>query len=181
MREPTIARNYADALVSLAREAGDLDGWGVMMDEVVNAVESDRRLANFLASPRVSAGQKNAILAKAFADRLPRLFVRFLQAVVRHRRQHLLAEIALQYHTIVDELEGRVHADVTVATEPDAALTAGVERRLSTVLGKRVVPHFRVRPDILGGTIVRVGDVVMDGSVRRRLNTLRARMLGQVR
>ncbi|MBX6332743.1 MAG: ATP synthase F1 subunit delta [Gemmatimonadaceae bacterium] len=181
MRDPTIARNYADALVSLAREAGDLDGWGVMMDEVVNAVASDRRLANFLASPRVSAGQKNAILAKAFADRLPRLFVRFLQAVVTHRRQHLLAEIALQYHTIVDELEGRVHADVTVATEPDAALAAGVEQRLSAVLGKRVVPHFRVRPDILGGTIVRVGDVVMDGSVRRRLNTLRARMLGQVR
>lgn len=177
MREPTIARNYADVLVELARRAGDLDGWGAMIDEVASAVQSDPRLARFLESPRVSAQQKNEILAKAFADRLPRLFVRFLQSVVAHRRQHLIPEIAVEYHAIVDEIQGRIHASVTVAHEPDHETSAGIARHLSRVFGKTVVPHFKVRPDILGGAIVRVGDRVIDGSVRRRLAALRARML----
>jgi F-type H+-transporting ATPase subunit delta len=179
MREPTIARNYAETLVALAQRADDLEGWGAMIDEVVNAVQSDVRLRRFLESPRVSAEQKNEILARAFADRLPRLFVRFLEAVVTHRRQHLLPEIAREYHDLVDEIEGRVHVDVTLAREPDAGGRESLVRELSRVLGKRVVPHIRVRSDILGGVIVRVGDTVMDGSVRRRLNLLRSRLLGQ--
>lgn len=177
MREPTISRNYAETLVALARRANDLEGWGGMMDEVVGAIESDPRLERFLESPRVSAAFKSELVARAFADRLPRLFVRFLQAVITHRRQHLLPEIALEYHALVDEIEHRVHADVTLAAEPDRDEAAAVTKRLSVLLDKTVVPHFRVRPEILGGTIVRVGDTVMDGSVRRRLSLLRSRML----
>jgi F-type H+-transporting ATPase subunit delta len=138
-------------------------------------------LSRFLESPRVSAARKNEIVAAAFADRLPRPFVRFLEAVITHRRQHLIPDIAVEYHAIVDRIQNRVHASVTVAREPDAALGRDVTARLSRVLGKTVVPHFVVRPDILGGTIVRVGDTIMDGSVRRRLNTLRSRMLGTIR
>jgi F-type H+-transporting ATPase subunit delta len=178
MREPTIARNYAEALVSLAQRANDLEGWGTMLDEVAHAMQTNPRLTRFLESPRVSAERKNEIIAKAFADRLPRLFVRFLQAVVAHRRQHLIPDIALEYGNVVDEIQGRVHAQVTLAQEPDRQTQEAVTGQLSRVLGKTVVPHFAVRPEILGGTIVRVGDTVMDGSVRRRLSTLRSRMLG---
>jgi len=128
----------------------------------------------------VSAREKNEVIGKAFADRLPRLFVRFLQAVITQRRQHLIGEIAFEYHAIVDQLEGRVHAEVTLAQQPDPALSQSITEQLSRVLEKKVVPHFNVRPDILGGTIVRVGDTVMDGSVRRRLNKLRTRMLSGV-
>lgn len=180
MREPTIARNYADTLLELARRAGDLDGWGAMITEVADAIRGDVRLSRFLESPRVTAAAKNAIIGKAYADRLPRPFVRFLQAVITHRRQHLIPEIAAEYMALVDDVQDRVHAQVTVAREPDATLRTDVVRELSRVLGKQVVPHFIVRPDILGGTIVRVGDRVMDGSVRRRLALLRARMLGHV-
>jgi F-type H+-transporting ATPase subunit delta len=179
MRGPTIARNYAEALVSLAQRASDLEGWGAMMDEVANAMQTDQRLMRFLESPRVSAEQKNEIIAKAFADRLPRLFVRFLQAVVMHRRQYLIPQIALEYRQLVDEIEGRVHAQVLLAREPDQETQATVAQQLSRVLGKSVVPHFAVRPEILGGAVVRVGDTVMDGSVRRRLAALRTRMLGR--
>jgi F-type H+-transporting ATPase subunit delta len=181
MREITIARSYAETLVELARRAGDLDGWGAMIDEVASAIAADPRLQRFLETPRVSAREKNEVIGKAFADRLPRLFVRFLQAVVTQRRQHLIGEIAFEYHAIVDQLEGRVHADVTLAREPDPALAQSITEQLSRVLEKRVVPHFNVRPDILGGTIVRVGDTVMDGSVRHRLTRLRRRMLSGVR
>jgi F-type H+-transporting ATPase subunit delta len=181
MRDITIARNYAETLVELARRAGDLDGWGAMIDEVASAIAADQRLVRFLETPRVSARVKNEVIGKAFADRLPRLFVRFLQAVVTQRRQHLIGEIAFEYHAIVDQLEGRVHADVTLAHQPDPALAENITAQLSRVLDKKVVPHFTVRPDILGGTIVRVGDTVMDGSVRHRLNRLRSRMLSGVR
>jgi F-type H+-transporting ATPase subunit delta len=181
MREPTIARNYAEALVSLAERAGDLDGWGATITEVADAVETDSRLAGFLATPRVSAKRKGEIITKAFQDRLPRLFVRFLGAVIMNRRQQLIPEIATEYAALVDERQGRVHARVTVASEPDDATRAIVEKRVGGITGKQVVPHFVVKPEILGGVIVRVGDTVMDGSLARRLAVLRTRMLGRAR
>jgi F-type H+-transporting ATPase subunit delta len=177
MRDATIARNYAETLLELARRAGDLQGWGQAVDDVSGAVQNDRRLQLFLESPRVSASEKNRILGRAFEGQLPSLFVRFLQALVTHRRQTLLPEIAREYHDLVDQLEGRLHASVTVAGEPDDAERRAVSTHLSRAYGKEVVPHFTVNPGILGGIVVRVGDTVLDGSVRRRLATLRARML----
>ncbi|HSJ65903.1 MAG TPA: ATP synthase F1 subunit delta [Gemmatimonadaceae bacterium] len=178
MREPTIARNYAETLVSLARKAGDLAGWGAMISDVASALQRDAQLTLYLNSPRISAERKNAVLARAFQDRLPRLFVRFLQAVVSHRRQALIPAISVEYGNIVDALENRVHAHVTVARDPDAALQSTISTGISKALGKTVVPHYVVRPEILGGLIVRVGDTVMDGSVRRRLGVLRAQLGG---
>ena len=181
MRDPTIARNYAEALLALARRAGDLPGWGAMISDVSDALQRDETLRLFLESPRITAEQKNEVLARAFQDRMPTLFVRFLQAVVSHNRQRLIPEIAIQYHDIVDEIENRVHAHVTVAREPDPATQSTIAAGISRAFGKTVVPHFLVRPDILGGVVVRVGDVVMDGSVRNRLRTLRQRMLAGAR
>ncbi len=177
MREPTIARNYAETLLELAQRAGDLRGWGDMLDQIADAMESDRRLRVFLESPRVSAQRKNEVMQKAYGAQLPRNFLRFLQALVTHRRQMLIPIIAHAYHDLVDQVEGRVHASVTVARPADDADHQLIVSQLSRVLGKEVVPHFHVNPGILGGVIVRVGDTVLDGSVRRRLATLRTRML----
>jgi F-type H+-transporting ATPase subunit delta len=179
MREPTIAKNYAEALLDLAQRANDLRGWGEMIDGVANAVDSDRRLRLFLESPRVSASQKSEIFQKAYGAFMPRNFVRFLQALVRNRRQMLIPAIAHEYLDLVDRVEGRVHASVTVAREADDSDRQMIAQQLSRALGKDVVPHFHVDAGILGGLVVRVGDTVLDGSVRRRLATLRARMLGQ--
>ena len=178
MREPTIAKNYAETLLELAQRSGDLRAWGDMLDSIAEAMESDRRLRMFLESPRVSAQKKNEVLQKAYGAQLPRNFLRFLQALVSNRRQMLIPEIAHAYHDLVDQVEGRVHASVTVARDADEADRDLVVKQLSRVFGKQVVPHFHVNSSILGGVIVRVGDTVLDGSVRRRLATLRSRMLG---
>jgi F-type H+-transporting ATPase subunit delta len=178
MRETTIARNYAEAALELARKANDLRGWGEMLDNIANAMESDRRLRVFLESPRVSAQKKNEVFQKAYGATLPANFVKFLQALVRNRRQMLIPEISHEYNDLVDQVEGRVHASVTVAREADEVDRGVIKSQLSRAIGKDVVPHFRVDPAILGGVVVRVGDTVLDGSVRRRLTTLRARMLG---
>jgi F-type H+-transporting ATPase subunit delta len=176
MRGETIARNYAGALLELARKGGDLTGWGNMIGDVADAMGRDESLRHFLESPRIAAEQKNEILAKAFQDRMPRVLVRFLQVLVRNRRQMMIPEIAHEYRALVDEVEGRVHAQVTMAKEPVGDERAAIARELTRALGKEVVPHVTVNPAILGGVVVRVGDTVMDGSVRRRLSLLRSRM-----
>ena len=179
MRDATIARNYAEALLMLARKADDLPAWGRLIDDVASAMERDDRLRRFLEAPQVSADEKNAVLSKAYEDRAPRLFLRFLQRLVMNRRQMLIPDIANEYRDLVDAVEGRIHAQVTLARDVDDEQRAEIARHLSHTLGKTVVPQVRINPNILGGIIVRVGDRVMDGSVRRRLGILRSRMLAR--
>ena len=177
MRETTISRNYAEALLELARRANDPEGWGRMISEVADAVGSDATLRRFLESPRVSPATKNEVLSKAFQDRMPRLFVRYLQTLVAKRRQMLVGEIAAAYRTLLDEAEGRMHAQVTFARPVSDEQSADVARMLSKLLGAEVVPHVTIDPAIVGGVVVKVGDRVMDGSVRRRMRLLRERMI----
>jgi F-type H+-transporting ATPase subunit delta len=177
MHEESIARNYADALLALARKANAAADWAALINALANAVEGDLTLRRFLAAPQISAAEKNAVLAKAFAGKAPPLFVKFLQKVVSNRRQVLIPEIATEYGNLLDEAEGRVHARVTVAREAGAADQAAIEKELTRALKKTVVAHIAVNPALLGGIVVRVGDTVMDGSVRRRLAVLRARMM----
>ena len=140
-------------------------------------MEEDATLRLFLESPRISGAEKIRVLGQAFQDRMPRLMVRFLQTLVRHRRQMLIPAISREYLDIVDEAEGRMHARVTLARESSDAEVKAIAAQLSRVFGKEVVPHVAVDPSIIGGVVVNVGDTVLDGSVRKRLGTLRRRML----
>ena len=177
MHEESISRNYAEALLALARKANATGEWAALINAVANAVEQDITLRRFLAAPQISAAEKNAVLAKAFAGKAPPLFIKFLQKLVTNRRQVLIPEIATEYGDLLDAAEGRVHARVTVAREVSEADQATITRELSRALKKTVVAHVAVNPAILGGIVVRVGDTVMDGSVRRRLGALRSRMV----
>ncbi|MEP6602072.1 MAG: F0F1 ATP synthase subunit delta [Nitrospirota bacterium] len=179
MRDTTIARNYAEALLELARRAEDTAGWGKLIRDVANGVQQDIRLKHFLESPKISEAQKNEVFFEALGDRVPRHFLRFLQTLVRKRRQMLIPEIASEYDALLDIVEGRVHANVTVAREASAVDEARIAEHLSRVIGRKVVPHMNVNPAILGGVVVRIGDTVMDGSVRRRLGRLKSQMLGR--
>ncbi|MEP6989321.1 MAG: ATP synthase F1 subunit delta [bacterium] len=177
MRDTTIARNYAETLLVLAGKANDLRGWGATITELADAMDANPALRLFLESPRVGAAEKNAVLTAAFADRLPRNLLRFLQSLVSHRRQMLIPEIAREYLDLVDAAEGRLHARVTVAREASEGETSAIAQQLSRMFGKDVVPHLSVDPSLMGGVIVHVGDTVLDGSVRKRLMSLRRRML----
>jgi F-type H+-transporting ATPase subunit delta len=181
MRDTTIARNYAEVLVTLAQRAGDLDGWGRMIDNVGQLVEKDLRIRRFLESPRVPVAAKKEILSKAFQDRMPRLMVRFLESLLQNRRQLLIPVIASEYANLVDESLGRVRAEVTLAREPEPGEVEAIAASLSKTLGRTAVAQIRVNPDIIGGVIVRVGDFVKDGSVRRRLGVLKSKLVQQGR
>jgi F-type H+-transporting ATPase subunit delta len=172
----TVSRNYADTLLALARKADDPSGWGTMLRQVANAISEDVTLQRFLESPRIPAEHKTAMLTRALGDRVPRLFMRFLSSLVHNRRQTLIPAIADEYDTLLDASNGIVHARVTVSRDTSDEERASIATRLSKVTGKTVVPHLSVDPAILGGVIVRIGDTVMDGSVRRKLGMLRQRI-----
>ena len=179
MKETTISRNYAEALF-LAAEAqadGALDRYAGLIDAVSAAIHADNRIAVALESPRVSKAVKSKLINESLTGLAPAEFVRFLQSVVRRGRQGLLREIALEYHDLLDQKHNRVRADVTVAVEADARLEKQITERLTAVLGREVRPQFRVDKGILGGMVVRVGDRIFDGSLRRRLATLKRHML----
>jgi F-type H+-transporting ATPase subunit delta len=180
MNAERIGRNYAEALLSLARKSDEVEEWGALIDAISVGMREDQTLKTFLESPKLSAAHKIEILGKALGRRVPPLFLRFVETVINKRRQMLIPEIASEYRMLIDESENRVHANVTVAREPSEPEQDALARQLTRLLGKKVVPHISLNPAILGGVIVKVGDTVMDGSVRRRLATLRQRMLATV-
>ena len=154
MRDSTIARNYAEALLELARRAEDPSGWGKLIRDVANGIDQDITLRHFLESPKISEAQKNEVFFQALGDRVPRHFLRFLQTLVRKRRQNLIPEIAIEYDNLLDTHEGRMHANVTVAKAVTEAEENSIAAELSRVMGKTVIPHMIVNPAILGGVVV---------------------------
>ena len=177
MREVTIARNYAEALFVLGERAGEAERFGDLITGVGGAVESDETVRVFLESPRVTKAAKQELVERALKDKAPEPFIRFLGAVIKRGRQGLFAAIAREYVDLLDVKFDRVRASVVLAREPNKALQKKISSSLAEVMGKEVIAHFRSDPNILGGVIVRVGDRVMDGSIRRRMKVLRRQMM----
>jgi F-type H+-transporting ATPase subunit delta len=176
VRSATIARNYAETLFAVGEQQGETEQFGLLIDAVAAAIETTPEVQTILMSPRVPKREKARLLAAGLKD-APRPFVLFLQAVVKRGRAPLLREIAAEYVKLVDLKLNRVRAGVIVARQPDEALIRTVEAALSRAFGKKVIPTFSTDPSILGGAVVRVGDRVYDGSLRRRLTKLRRQLL----
>lgn len=178
MRDPTIARNYAEALFQSGEAAGVAERYGHLIEVVAGAISADQRIRVILESPRVTKDHKRELLARALKGHAPDPFIRFLGAIIKRNRQGLIPQVAEQYLALLDVKQNRLHAGVTIARQPDENLQKEIARRLSETFGKTVVPHFRHEPAILGGLVVRIGDRVLDGSLRRKLLVLRRQMLG---
>ena len=178
MRAVTIARNYAEALFSLGEKSGQTERYAGLLEAIAGAIDTSPKAQMVLMSPKVTKARKGQLLAASLPG-APQEFVLFLQAVINRGRQLLLGAMAVEYSGLLDQKFNRVRAGVTVARAPDDALKAAVTAALSKALGKEVVATFMVDEDILGGAVVRVGDRVLDGSVRRRLAQLRRQLLAQ--
>ncbi|HXE58571.1 MAG TPA: ATP synthase F1 subunit delta [Gemmatimonadales bacterium] len=176
MRPVTVARTYAEALLEVADRSGQAARYGELLEAFADAVATAPGVDAVLMSPRVPKAAKLRLIENALAD-VPREFVRFVQAVVKRGRQALLRDIAAAYRELLDEKLGRVRAAVVVARAPDPDLQRRIAEGLSRAFGKEVIPVFHQDPAILGGMVVRVGDRIYDGSVRRRMATLRRQLL----
>jgi F-type H+-transporting ATPase subunit delta len=177
VRDATVSRNYAETLFELALKHGQVEEYGHALGTVADLLDSDPRFRVFLETPRIEDDARKAVVRKAFGDALPKNVVNFVLVTIDKRRQRLLRSIGREYSLLVDAHLGREHVEVTLARQPDESTKKLVADGLTGVLGKKAIPHFRVRPEIIGGLIVRTTDTIYDGSLRRRLEGMRRRLL----
>ena len=177
MRDAPVCRNYAETLLAVAEKEQQVAQYGELIDAVAGVFAADPKLKGIFMSPRIPKAAKQRLIQQALAMVAPAPFIRFLQLVVQRGRQYLLEDIAAEYEQLVDRHLDRVHAVVSTARPVDEQLAAAVRKRLTEVFAKDVLPHFRADPALLGGVVVRVGDRVFDGSLRRKLKLLQHLML----
>ena len=173
-----VARNYAETLLALAEPAHAVEPWAAMIDAVAEGIRLAPEAEAVLMSPKVTKAAKAQLLASAL-PKAPKEFVRFLQAVVKRGRQGLFREIADEYLKLVDLKLDRVRARVVLAREADGAEQKAIAKALTDALGKEAIATFATDATLLGGALVRVGDRVYDGSVKRRMLTLRRALLSR--
>ena len=177
MRDETVARNYAQTLFELARKHEGVERYQEGIEVVALLLDENPRFALFLQTPSVPLADKKQVVRKAFGAALPRPLVNFLLVVLDKRRQRLVRDIALEYHELVDQHMNRVRAEVSVARPLDDQALRQITERLTALLGRTAIPHVRVRPEILGGIVVRTGNTLYDGSIRRQLDGMRKQLL----
>jgi F-type H+-transporting ATPase subunit delta len=178
VRDETVAKNYAETLFELALRNDCAESYGVAIATIANIIEDDPKFRMFLETPRIDDEDKKVVVRRAFGEALPKHVVNFVMVTIDKRRQRLLREISRGYDLLLDDHLGREHVEVTVARQLNDETTQLITERLSSALGTRVIPHIRVKPEILGGLVVRTGDTIYDGSIRRRLEGMRRRLLG---
>lgn len=177
MQEITVARNYAEALFELASADGEPELYGEALSQFVSVIEAERDFRLFLETPLLEPRAKKEVIGEVFGGRIPDRVLHFLYVLIDKRRARVLPQIAEEFAALVDEHFGRLLAEITIAAEPDEALKVDLRERLGSLLEREVIPRYRVNPRIIGGVIVKVGDRIMDGSVRHRLQMLRRSLL----
>jgi F-type H+-transporting ATPase subunit delta len=175
VRPVTVARNYAETLFQLGEQTGKAELYGELIDAVAGVIETTPAINDMLMSPRMPKSEKSRLLGAGLKE-APKHFVLFLQAVVRRGRGQLLRLIASEYAVLLDVKFNRLRAGITLARTPDEALRRSIEAGLAKAFGKQVIASFSTDPQLLGGAVVRVGERVYDGSVRRRLTRLRRQL-----
>lgn len=177
MRDVTVSKNYAETLFELGKKEGAIAEYGIALETVARLLDEDSRFRMLLETPRIGDGARKALVKKVFGGALPKNVVNFVLVTIDKRRQRLLREISRQYNALVDGHLNREHVEVTLARSADPATEKLIATKLSSVLGKEAIPHFRVKPEIIGGLVVRTTDTIYDGSIRRRLDGMRRQLL----
>ena len=168
-----IARVYAEALTDLGEQQGSLARIVDDLHACRELFEEHRDFREFFTSPRLDPAVKKRILNDALGDKLDRPVMGLLHVLIDKRREMVLDNIVDEFDRYKDIREGRLHAYVTSATPLNADQLAEISSRLATATGRIIKIHEKVDRRILGGLIVKLGDKVLDGSIRRKLAVLR--------
>ena len=169
---PEAARVYAEALFEVAREKGKLDSIGGDLDQFADAVAEDRDLQVFLFSPHFSSAEKIEGLHKAVSGADPEL-VNFFELLTEKGRTTEIFRIRDRFDQLWKQEDKRLDVTVTSAVELDSAVVEKVGSEVERQTGQRVELASRVDGEILGGIVLQVGNMVLDASIRSRLEKLR--------
>jgi len=165
-----VALKYARGLFAAAKEEGKVKEYGEELRKVADFLTSQPEILEVLESPIHPPDFKMEIvedIIKALA--VDEAVAKFLRLLVEKRRIHFIRDIVDMYQQLLDEELGIARAEVRVATELDEEMQKALAEALSKKIGREVVLHVVQDPEILGGVMVRVGDLVLDGTIRAQL------------
>ena len=167
----TIARPYANALFDLAKRDGALDEWSRMLS-VLSATIKHPTINVMLHNPDTAAQVKAHRLADVCGEELDDRGSKFLQALADNNRLLLLGEIRTQYEALKAEEESSLDVEVISAYELSESESSKLASALNRKFEKEITIESRVDSSLIGGAIIRAGDIVIDGSIRGKLNKL---------
>jgi F-type H+-transporting ATPase subunit delta len=171
----TTARRYAEAAFEIAERDGTTELWLAQLDRISGAL-SDETVVRRLEDPHLPFEKRHAAFRSLFKDdMLPQVY-NLLGIVMRRRRLESVTDIAREYRRLYNRKEGIVEAVATSAAELDDDEAKALRTRLEKMTGGRVDLSLKVDPSLLGGIQVRMGDLLIDGSARGRLERLRTQL-----
>jgi F-type H+-transporting ATPase subunit delta len=171
---------YANALADIALARGAAVPVTQQLGDFTAAYASSTELRNILASPAVSKAEKRGVAERISARLGAGKIVRnFLFVVIDHQRTQLLPEIFESFENVVRERQGVAEAEIFSPTALSEARKKELTQVLERLTGKRVEAKFSLDARLLGGAMVRVGDTIYDGSLRKRLNALREQLAAE--
>jgi F-type H+-transporting ATPase subunit delta len=171
---------YATALADIVLEQGAAEPARKQLRDFMAAYDESAELRNFLISPAIPREAKHGAIQQ-IAARLgaSKVIRNFLFVMSDNQRVHLLPEIVSAFEHVLEERLGIAEARVTSPVELTEGQKASLLQTLERLSGKRIQARYSLDPSLLGGAIVRIGDMIYDGSVRNRLNQLRAQLAAE--
>jgi F-type H+-transporting ATPase subunit delta len=167
-----LAEVYGRSLFQVAREQDKLDLVREQLGQVADAIGSNRELQTFFFSPYFSTEEKQDAIDRVLEGADPAL-VNFLKLLIENHRMPVIFRIRARYERLWEEENRTLPVEITSAVELDKATTDSVGRSIGERTGRKVTLAARVDPDILGGIVVRIGNSILDASIRNRLEQLR--------
>jgi F-type H+-transporting ATPase subunit delta len=167
-----LAEVYARSLFDFAREHDKLDELREQLGQFADALQSNRELAIFFFSPYFSTKEKHDALSRIL-DGADALFLNFLKLLIENHRMPVIFRARQQFERMWERANELLPVDITSAIELDQATTESLGRRIGERAGRKVRLAAHVDPDIIGGIVLRVGNSILDASIRNRLEQLR--------
>ena len=167
-----IATVYARALFEAAQEQGRLDVVRDQLGQVADALESGRDLQVFFFSPYFSTAEKRSGLARTLTDADP-LVTNFLELLIENHRMPVIFRMRRALDRLWERENRLLPVEVTSAIALDDAAVAQIGEQVGAQTGRRIDLTSTIDPDILGGIVLRVGNAILDASIRNRLEQLR--------
>ncbi|MBI2428530.1 MAG: ATP synthase F1 subunit delta [Ignavibacteriales bacterium] len=171
-----VANRYASALMALTNEQKKPAAIAEDLQTVLTTVDGSRELKNVLASPIISKDKKREILRSVFKKKVGELVAGYIDIMVVKGRESILHDILKQYFVLRDEELGLVRVQVKTSAEFSSKQEKDLQKQLEVMTKKKVEITFSVDKSIKGGFIARVGDTVLDGSVKRQLEILKLKL-----
>ena len=172
----TAARRYAEAAFEVALRDGTVDTWRSELEGAADAL-GDERVARMLSNPAVALEEREALVEKALSKAVSRPVLNLILLMLQRRRIEQLPRVAAEFRRLDNQRKGITQASATSAAELTPAELEALTTKLEQFTGGRVELDVAVDPSLLGGLVVRVGDRLIDVSVRGRLERLRNQLV----